>query len=429
MEPLTTVTNKWTFTQKIFFRFFFIYFVLYVFPFPLNIIEWTLPLTRPLYFFESSLVEFSGKYLFHIPVHDYGNFRQRTSDFGYGYVFMLTITLIAIIGAAAWTLFASNEAKNNRLHQWLRLYIRFFLACYLFKYGFIKVFPSQFPDATASMFAQTFGDATPARLAWNFMGYSPTFMKFTGWMEVIAGLLLLLRRTTTTLGAWIAISSLSTVVMMNICYGISVKLFSIHLLAIAVFLLAGEWERVINFFILNKQVQPSPKILLIKQPLGQKILLASQIGLAAWVLYASISDGLTAEREWGHKFPIPALYGVYKTEFFIKNNDTLPPLETDSFRWKRVVIDDDDNWKQSSILFSNDSSAYFSIKADTVNKMIQIKSFRDTAVNYQLKFSKPDTSRILLKGTWKSDTIEVMMKKYDLNNYRLHRTKFKWIVD
>ena len=118
-----------------------------------------------------------------------------------------------------------------------------------------------------------------------------------------------------------------------------------------------------------------------------------------------------------------------KIEFFIKNNDTLPPVETDSFRWKRVVIDDDENWKQSSILFSNDSSAYFSIKADTVNKMIQIKSARDTAVNYQFKYSEPDTSRILIKGMWKTDTIEVMMKKYDLNNYRLHRTKFKWRMD
>jgi hypothetical protein len=210
---------------------------------------------------------------------------------------------------------------------------------------------------------------------------------------------------------------------------IGVKLFSIHLLAIAVFLLVGEWKRVIDYFLLNNQVQPSPQTLLIKHPLGQKILLAFQIGLAGWMLYASISDGRTAEREWGHKFPIPALYGVYKTEFFIKNNNTLPPLETDSFRWKRVVIDEDDNWKQSSILFSNDSSTYFSIKADTVNKMIQIKSFRETAINYQFNYSEPDTSRILIKGRWNTDAIEVMMKKYDLNNYRLHRTKFKWIVD
>ena len=29
MEPLDTAANKWTFTQKILFRFFFVYFLLY----------------------------------------------------------------------------------------------------------------------------------------------------------------------------------------------------------------------------------------------------------------------------------------------------------------------------------------------------------------------------------------------------------------
>ena len=427
MEPLTVTTNKWTFTQKIFFRFFLVYFVLYVFPFPLNIIDWTLPLTRPIYLFESWWVELSGKYLFHIPIHNYGNIFQRTSDVGYGLVFMLTIALIALVFAGVWTIIANKKTNYEKLYQWLRLYTRFFLACHLFNYGFIKVFPSQFPDASASMLVQTFGDATPARLAWNFMGYSETYMQFTGWMEVIAGLFLLFRRTA-TLGACIAVSVLSAVVMMNICYAIGVKLYSLHFLAIAIFLVIGEWQRLVNFFILNTPVQPSPHVPLIKHPWGQKILLTVQIGLATWMLYANISDGWTSEREYGHKFPKPTLYGVYKTEYFIRNNDTLLPLETDSTRWKKLVIDDG-GWKWSSIQFSNDSSAYFSIKADRVNKMIQIKSFRDTAVNYLFKYSEQDTSRILIKGMWKTDTIEVMMKKYDLNNYRLHRTKFKWIVD
>lgn len=428
MEPLNA-TNQWTFTQKIFFRLFFVYFVLYCFPFPLNIIDWMFPLTRPVYLFEGWWVELSGKYLFDIPVHNYkGNIFQRTGDVGYGYVFMFTLALMALLVAGVWTIFADKKAKYDKLHQWLRLYIRFFLACFLFNYGFIKVFPSQFPDVTASMLVQTIGDIRPAGLAWNFMGYSPTFMRFTGWMEVIAGLLLLARRTT-TLGAWMALSVLSVVVMMNICYGISVKIYSLHLLAMAFFLLISEWRRIVDFFILNRQAQPSPRTQLVNHPVGKKILLACQIGLAMWILYVNILDGWEAERGWGHKFAKPLLYGIYKTEYFIKNRDTVPPLETDSFRWKRVVIDDDDNWKQSSILFSNDSSAYFSIKADTINKMIQIKSFRDTAVNYHFKYSEQDPSRILIKGMWKTDSIEVMVKKYDLNNYRLHRTKFKWIVD
>ena len=427
MELLAT-TNKWTFTQKIFFRFFFVYFVLYCFPFPLNMIEWTYPLTKPIYQFQNWWVELSGKYLFHIPVRIYGHIYQRTGDVGYGFVFMFTIALIALVIAGTWTMFADKKVNYHKLHQWLRLYTRFFLAFYLLNYGFMKVFPSQFPDATASTLVQNFGDVTPARLAWNFMGYSGTFMRFTGLAEVLAGILLLFRRTT-MLGACVAISVLTAVAMMNFCFVIGVKLLSLHFILIALFLLAGDANRLVRFFILNKTTEAAPKQPLIRHPLGRKILLIIQISLGIWMFYTHISEARASEREYGYKFPQPLLYGVYKTEFFIKNNDTLPPLETDSFRWKRVVIDDDDNWKQSSILFSNDSSTYFSIKADTVNKMIQIKSFRDTAVNYQFKYSEQDTSRILIKGMWKTDTIEVMMKKYDLNNYRLHRTKFKWRMD
>ena len=49
MEQLTSAATKWTFTQKVFFRFFFVYFILYCFPFPLDAIEFTQPITKPFY--------------------------------------------------------------------------------------------------------------------------------------------------------------------------------------------------------------------------------------------------------------------------------------------------------------------------------------------------------------------------------------------
>jgi len=428
MQPKLAAPSAWTLPQKILFRFFFVYFILYCFPFPLDMIEWISPVTKPIYHFQDWWVPLAGKNLFNIPVdHVYDNIFQRTGDFSYGFVFMFSIALLAFVVTISWTILANKNASYDKLHQWFRLYIRFFLAFHLLNYGFIKVFPSQFPDATASMLVQNFGDAPPARLAWNFMGYSPTFMRFTGWMEVIAALLLLPRRTT-TLGAWIAMSVLSAVVMINICFAITVKLFSIHFLAIAAILLAGEWKRLLDFFILNKTVQPSPQLQLIGHQLGKKILLAVQIGLIAWMLYVQITDAREAQREYGDKVRKPALYGVYNTEYFIKNNDTVLPLDTDSTRWKKLVIDGG-GWKQSSIHFSNDTYRYYNISADTVNKTMQVQSPRDPGEYYLFNYSLPDSQRICFSGIWKKDSIKVVMKKYDLNNYRLYRTKFKWIFN
>jgi hypothetical protein len=50
------------------------------------------------------------------------------------------------------------------------------------------------------------------------------------------------------------------------------------------------------------------------------------------------------------------------------------------------------------------------------------------------QFTQPLTyptrfKHFFLAGKWETDSIKVMLKKYDLNNYRLYRSKFKWIVD
>ena len=41
-----------------------------------------------------------------------------------------------------------------------------------------------------------------------------------------------------------------------------------------------------------------------------------------------------------------------------------------------------------------------------------------------MTWSFPDSNHLFLAGNWKGDSIKVMMKKYDLNNYPLHGAKF-----
>jgi hypothetical protein len=428
LQHANLAQQRWTTLQKIVFRFFFVYFVLYCFPFPLNMIQWIDPLIRPFYHFQDWWVTLVGQIVFNLPVKNYHYIFQRTGDTGYGFSFMFTIGLAALLLTVIWSVADSKRLNYKKLNLWLRLYIRFFLAFTLFSYGFIKVFPSQFPDTTASTLVQTFGDVTPLRLAWNFMGYSESFMRFTGLAEVLAGLLLLFRRTT-TLGALLAISVLSVVLMMNFGFSMGGKLYLLHLVAIAIFLFVGDAKRLVHFFILNKPIEAIPEMPLIRHPVGRKILLVTQIGLGIWMLYIHIADSRLSERESGIKFPKPLLYGVYKTEYFLRNKDTIPPLQSDSLRWKQLVIDDDGNWKQSSLHFNNDTYTHYTINADTIKKTILIKSLTDEAENYLFNYSLTDSTRVLLTGIWKKDSIEIMMKKYDLNNYRLHRAKFKWIVD
>jgi hypothetical protein len=129
--------------------------------------------------------------------------------------------------------------------------LRYFLILNCFGYGFAKVFLQQMPFPNLSQLATPLGDFLPMRLSWMFMGYSSTYQFFTGLMEVIAGLLLLFRRTS-TFGTLFAAGVFANVFVMNIGYDIPVKLFSLHLFIYAMTLLLFDYKRMLNFLMMNR---------------------------------------------------------------------------------------------------------------------------------------------------------------------------------
>ena len=73
---------------------------------------------------------------------------------------------------------------------------------------------------------------------------------------MLGGLLLVARRTT-LLGALVSIGVLTNVVMLNFCYDVPVKLFSAHLLAMAVFLVLPDLRRLADLLVFNRGVEPA----------------------------------------------------------------------------------------------------------------------------------------------------------------------------
>jgi hypothetical protein len=71
------------------------------------------------------------------------------------------------------------------------------------------------------------------------MAASTAYTFFCGLTEVTAGTLLLFRRTL-TVGALVAVAALVNIVLLNFCYDVPVKLYSSHLLMMALFLLIAD---------------------------------------------------------------------------------------------------------------------------------------------------------------------------------------------
>ena len=65
-------------------------------------------------------------------------------------------------------------------------------------------------------------------------------------------------RRTTTLGALIVAFVMTNVVMLNFCYDVPVKLFSLHILAFALFLVAPDAKRLVTFFLSPRTAWISP---------------------------------------------------------------------------------------------------------------------------------------------------------------------------
>jgi len=426
MEPPGITAIVWPSYKRFIFRFVFLYFVLYCFPFPLDAFDFLAKVASPYYNLLDRLIPMAGKKLFHLTAHVAFPTFDKVDDSFYGLVFMYLVLIISALGATIWSVVDRRSKNHERLFQLLKLYLRYFLASYLLGYGFIKVFPSQFQAITESRLTATVGDQSPMLLAWNFMGYSVVMQRLNGLFEVIAGLLLLFRRTS-TLGAILSTAVFSFVVMMDFSFNVPVRLLSSHLLLISVLLILTDGRRLMNVFVLNRGTNAAVYHPLMNHPVGRKVLAASLAILAFCLLYSTATKGLDAEKAFGKTAPRGPLNGVYDTDYFLRNGDTIQASKTDSFRWKRLVIDGPVSNQFSVIKFNNDRRASYTINTNAGKRILTIQSLTDTTEKYFFNYVIPDSTHILLRGRWNNDSLEVLMTKYDLNNYLLHREKFEWI--
>jgi hypothetical protein len=119
---------------------------------------------------------------------------------------------------------------------------------------------------------------------------------------------------------------------------------------------------------------------------------------------------------------------MYQTDVFIRNNDTILPLQTDSLRWKQLVIDGG-SWRQSGVVkFSNDHKTFYNITTDTIKHTLRLQSVADTLVTHSFRFMKPAANHLLLEGKWNNDSIKVVLTKHNLDSLPLLSDRFRIVA-
>jgi len=141
-------------------------------------------------------------------------------------------------------------------------------------------------------------------------------------------------------------------------------------------------------------------------------------------MFASISQVVELQKTRGSRTPQPPLYGIYDAHTFIRNGDTLPPVITDSTRWRKLLVDVND---RVSIKYMNDKLERIGFRPDTVAKTITMFSLADTARKSLLHYTQPAKDELVFRGRLRDDSIHIHMKKFNHNDFLLIKRGYHWI--
>jgi hypothetical protein len=415
MDP-TNTSPSWSPAKRTLFRFAFSYLVLYNFPFPLHRIPWAGPLiTQPYKDLWNWLVPWAGKHLLGVNI----TIRQGGSgDTTYNYVQVLCFLILAAVTTAVWTVLDRKRPEYTRLDAGLRVYIRFALAAAMVSYGAYKVIPSQFAKPFPSQLIEPFGEASPMGLLWTFMGASSGYTIFAGAAEMIGGLLLAFRRTA-LLGALVSIGVMSHVAALNLCYDVPVKLYSLHLLAMGIFLTLPDLRRLLDLFVLNRPVEA----VALRPPRARfrRAALVAQVMLVAYSGY-QLYQSYDASKQEGNLAPRPPFYGIWTVEELEVDGVARPPLLTDASRWRRVVFEYPDY--VSIQLMDGSRSDYDLILGK--RRLTLIKS-DDKTWRPSFAYQETQPGLLALDGTMDGRKTRLTLRREDESGYRLVSRGFHWI--
>jgi hypothetical protein len=331
-------------------------------------------------------------------------------DFAGGYVLMLLFLLLGFLVATLWTVADQRRGDYRTLHYWLRVYVRYALACSMLEYALGKLFPLQFaPPARLVDFLTPMGMLEPRQLLWAFMGFSRPYQVFTGLVECV-GLALLFWRRTTLLGSLLLIGALGNVLMIDIGYGMAVRRIALRLLLMAVFLAAPDLRTMANFFLRHLPVTPGDiEGQSWKGVWTRRFALALKTAVILYIVIPQLIQDSNDPRLLTP--PRPALYGVYKVQRFLRNGQEGSP--DDSRAWQWIAVDERGlavqlsgvNWERLAAVFDDAKQSI------TISSGARRKPGVAGVERNSLAYSRTGPDDVLVKGVLDDQPTEVLLHR------------------
>jgi len=428
---IPVASAPWFWWQKILFRFFFIFYCIFIGPWQfLSLIPGADYVLKYYYQSVDGLAGFFNRNFFHIPPATQPP--GGSGDYPEQWMLVCTSLLMAIVGCLIWSV-ADRKRKDYRLlNYWFSLGIRYFIILIGISYGIIKILGLQMPFPNLSQLATPLGDFLPMRLSWMFIGYSSTYQFFSGAIEVLAAVLLLFRRTA-TLGVLVATGVFTNVMMLNLSYDIPVKINSISMVILCFYLLVQELPRLYRFFFLQEATPGNLFIFPFETKRSRMIARAAKWIFVALAMYTYLDLSFARiDRLSKRKMPTPVQAGMYDVIKQTKMGDTITINSSDSVYWQNIVFDigyegsiktTDNRFRQRY------GRGYFNFEIDSVAKLISLKrSVTDSARLAQFTYNFKDSTLIELYSYPHKDSLYLLLRKR-ASPFPLSERPFHWVSE
>jgi hypothetical protein len=349
-EAQAPTAVRWSAAQRVAFRFGFAYLLAYLLPTVAGLLPFPILIDRGFGYLLDHAVPHFGRHVLRLS----GPVQQRQTGSGdtlFDWVTIALFAVVAALAAAIWSL-ASRRHELRRLHELLRIYVRYGLAATMFSYGFIKIFPAQFPAPDPARLMEPYGQFSPMGVLWAFMGVSTPYQIITGAGEVAGGVLLLFRRTA-SVGALLLLGVIGNVVLLNFCYDVPVKQYSLHLWLMALFLAAPDLRLLFETLVRRRAVQPRP---VDWEPARRRWRLAlriSKAALVAWMLFIGAFRGWKGYQQWGPGRAALPFEGIWTVED--RGEGSPPWLRVGLGSWRASVTTPDQPYTAYGLRYDDKS--------------------------------------------------------------------------
>jgi hypothetical protein len=413
----------WTLPTRIAFRFAFCYVLLYALCCGNATVWKTLPwigdrLELLFWWPFKHAAPWFGRHIFHLTGSSARLHVGVSNDQALTWISVGVMFALAIIATTIWSIADHQTKAYPKLLLWFRFALRICIGSSMLLYGMLKLFPNQMAPPSLAVLNEPLGNTSPMTLLWTLVGLHPIYEIIGGAVELTCGILVLFRRTA-LLGALATVAVISNVVLYNYFFDVPVKIFSAHLLLMALIVILPDSQALISFFWRHAPTSPqtgwSPWSTPGSMARETRIIATWLLIALAWQVHRLAP--ITAQEHANIAHPQP-LTGIWQVE-----SATRPYLTADGLPMTAMSLEPNGR----AMLRASDNALWRAVaKYDGNKHTLQIQPIGlSEPITYT--FSQPDTTHLILTPTQPDAGTLTLSKIPTPASYPLLDRGFHWI--